>query len=277
VDGIICVAGKNRIACEALQFLRAEDLPVVVLPNIRNSQLPANQPDLLVLAERSGVRTIDVAEAKKIENLVFLSLECDRLLRPAEFRSPRLFNVHFSLLPKYKGCHTSLWPILFGEEVTGVTLHEIDQGIDTGPIIDQLEIKIFPDLTAVRLYEIYQDTALRLLKKNLTALLKGTYFSVAQTTKDSSYFSRGSLSDLDLEIDFEQTARQISNFVNALFFPEFQTAMYRGRSVRRVIVTNRRSEQVPGTSWLSGEGFFVATEDFDIEITFLEETRAWPS
>ncbi|MBQ8080233.1 MAG: hypothetical protein IJ236_09800 [Oscillospiraceae bacterium] len=70
------------------------------------------------------------------EDLIFLSAEFDRLIRPDKFRSQELYNIHFSLLPRYKGCYTSVHPLLHGDTTTGVTFHRIRRGIDTGEIID---------------------------------------------------------------------------------------------------------------------------------------------
>ena len=75
-------------------------------------------------------------------DLLFMSVEYDRIIKPALFASSRLYNVHFSLLPKYRGCNTAVWPILNGEAEHGVTLHEIDAGIDSGPIVAQRSFPI---------------------------------------------------------------------------------------------------------------------------------------
>lgn len=71
------------------------------------------------------------------DDLIFISLEFDKIVNPDLFKDARLYNIHFSLLPSYKGMYTSAIPILNGEEMVGVTFHEIDKGIDTGNIIAQ--------------------------------------------------------------------------------------------------------------------------------------------
>ena len=64
-----------------------------------------------------------------------------RLLQspPKNFLNARLYNIHFSYLPAYKGMFTSALPIKNGEVDSGVTLHKIESGIDTGDIIDQIK------------------------------------------------------------------------------------------------------------------------------------------
>ena len=97
---------------------------------------------LLKKANEIGIETKTLEDIYSIENLIFLSLEFDRIVNPNKFKSNKLFNIHFSLLPKYKGMFTSIIPILNNEKTTGVTFHKIDKGIDTGEIIAQKEFEI---------------------------------------------------------------------------------------------------------------------------------------
>ena len=88
----------------------------------------------------------------KIKNLIFISIEYETLIDPKKFESKELFNFHFSLLPKYRGCHTNFFQIFNGEKFSGVTLHKIDNGIDTGAIVDQLKFNIYLNTNAFNNY-----------------------------------------------------------------------------------------------------------------------------
>jgi len=70
------------------------------------------------------------------------------------FSVPRLGSIcfHPSLLPKYRGASAINWALIKGESVTGLTLFWVDQGIDTGPILLQKEVKVDPDETTGSLY-----------------------------------------------------------------------------------------------------------------------------
>src|ERR1041384_5850173 len=76
-----------------------------------------------------------------------------RILPPSFLRAPRrgCVNVHFSLLPKYRGAAPVNWAIVRGERVTGVTTMLIDEGLDTGPILLQRSTEIGVGETAPRL------------------------------------------------------------------------------------------------------------------------------
>ncbi len=95
-----------------------------------------------------------------------------RILPVGFLRAPRLgcFNVHFSLLPQYRGAAPVNWAIVRGESRTGVTTMQIDEGLDTGAILLQRETAIEETLTAPELMarlsilgaELLSDTLARL-------------------------------------------------------------------------------------------------------------------
>jgi methionyl-tRNA formyltransferase len=76
-----------------------------------------------------------------------------RILPAAYLRAPRrgCVNVHFSLLPKYRGAAPVNWAIVRGETVTGITTMQMDEGLDTGPLLLQKETAIGPKETAPEL------------------------------------------------------------------------------------------------------------------------------
>lgn len=98
--------------------------------------------------------------------MLFLSIELDRIIRPEKFKTKELYNIHFSMLPKYKGCFTTIMPILNGEESTCVTFHRMRVGIDTGEIVEQKEIKIEDSDSSFDIYKkcIKNDTECLLLR-----------------------------------------------------------------------------------------------------------------
>jgi methionyl-tRNA formyltransferase len=95
---------------------------------------------------------------------------------------PRMgsLNIHAGLLPRNRGCNPTQWAILKNEFRTGVTLHEIDSGIDTGPIVDQREIPIFIDDTWLDIRDRELKAIDDLLKKNLKKILSGKWESHPQ-------------------------------------------------------------------------------------------------
>jgi methionyl-tRNA formyltransferase len=92
-----------------------------------------------------------------------------RILPPAFLRTPRLgcVNVHFSLLPKYRGAAPVNWAIVCGERETGVTTMLMDEGLDTGPVLLQRETLIKEDETAPQLLERLSHVGAELLVETL--------------------------------------------------------------------------------------------------------------
>ena len=92
-----------------------------------------------------------------------------RILPPSFLRAPRLgcVNVHFSLLPKYRGAAPVNWAIARGERETGVTTMLMDEGLDTGPVLLQRPAEIERDETAPHLLERLSHTGAELLDETL--------------------------------------------------------------------------------------------------------------
>ena len=136
----LCIAGKNRIAVECLRYVvehygaRAD---IYAICNSGDNGMDNWQPSLRkYAASLKNVAVINLEEAQDISDVYFFSLEFDRIIKPERFNSKNLFNLHFSLLPKYRGMYTSAHPLLNGETESGCTLHIIDSGIDTGAVVN---------------------------------------------------------------------------------------------------------------------------------------------
>ncbi len=249
-DCLICVAGKNNIACDALRYLVSRFGParVVVVPNADDLGAPTWQHSLRHTAQRLGVREVTLADVYPIENLLLLSLEFNELLRPARFATKRLFNIHFSHLPKYKGMYTSIWPILNDEAFSGVTLHYIDKGIDTGHLIAQRTFAIASADTSRDVYFKYLQAAYELLVENLDSLLMDTQQARPQPVTNSSYYSRATIDfSRPAEVDFRATAYQVRNYVRGFAFYEYQLPTALGHLIWRAELTSDPSQGKAGS------------------------------
>jgi methionyl-tRNA formyltransferase len=93
-----------------------------------------------------------------------------RILPPPFLRAPRLgcVNVHFSLLPKYRGAAPVNWAVVRGERETGVTTMLMDEGLDTGPVLLQRPTEIEEGETAPHLLERLSHTGAELLAETLS-------------------------------------------------------------------------------------------------------------
>lgn len=270
-----CIAGKNNIAVSILEYLLFEKKvaknDVVICCNRNDNGKNGWQRSLRFAAEKLSVKEVSLEEAQDIDNLVFLSLEFDRLVKPSLFKSKELFNIHFSLLPKYKGMYTAALPILNNENTTGVTFHRIDSGIDTGAIIAQRKIPIGFGDTARDVYLKNIRYGTELVKESIDVYFADgfNFRAVEQPSDDSSYYSSRSIDYSNVKIDLRQTALSIHNQIRAFNFREYQVPVIGGHKVRFSEITANRSVEKTGTVvWESDDRLLLATIDYDIVLYF---------
>lgn len=266
---MICIAGKNEIAVNALIYIH-ENYPneeLVVVANRTDSGIPDWQPSLKFEAQNRNLPILELKDLYGIRDLLFLSLEFDQIIKPKLFATKRLYNVHFSMLPSYKGMFTAVLPILYGEEFTGVTLHRIDRGIDTGEIISQERIPISLDMNSRDLYQAFLDKSFALFKANLPSLLNGTETSQKQPCEGASYYSRTTIDFSNIKINFQQCAYQVHNFIRAFSFRDYQLVSYKGWEIAKSEMTNVASVFKPGTIFEETDEYFeISTIDYNIRL-----------
>ena len=85
----------------------------------------------------------------------------------------RILNVHPSLLPAFPGAHAVEDALAHGVKVTGATVHFVDEGVDTGPIVFQEAVEVRPDDTAAMLHARIQEVEHRLLPRAVRLFLEG--------------------------------------------------------------------------------------------------------
>ena len=127
------------------------------------------------------------------------------------------YNMHGSLLPKYRGRAPVNWAILKGETETGATLHEMVAKPDAGRIVDQERVPIGPDETAAEVMAKVGAAAETVMRRALPALVAGTAKLRAQDLAAGSYF--GGRRAEDGRIDWSKSAREIHDLVRAVAPP----------------------------------------------------------
>ena len=127
------------------------------------------------------------------------------------------FNMHGSLLPKYRGRVPVNWAILKGETETGATLHEMVEKPDAGRIVDQQAVPILPDDNAFDVFNKVTAAAGVTLDRALPALLDGSAALRPQEPASGSYY--GGRKPEDGIIDWFDTAQNIHNLVRAVAPP----------------------------------------------------------
>jgi len=121
-------------------------------------------------------------------------------------------NVHASLLPKYRGAAPVNWALIRGEKETGVSIMQMDEGLDTGPVLIQESIPVGPDETAGEVHDALSNLGARLLLETIDKI--DELVPTPQDDAVSSYAPK--LSREDCRIDWNLTAAEVHNRVRGL-------------------------------------------------------------
>jgi UDP-4-amino-4-deoxy-L-arabinose formyltransferase / UDP-glucuronic acid dehydrogenase (UDP-4-keto-hexauronic acid decarboxylating) len=127
------------------------------------------------------------------------------------------YNLHGSLLPKFRGRCPVNWALLFGETETGVTLHKMVKKADKGDIVDQEGFPVLINDTAKTLQPKMEKAAAILLDRTLPLLRDGKATFTVQNEDNASYF--GGRKPEDGIIDWNKTAIEIHNLIRAVADP----------------------------------------------------------
>lgn len=139
-----------------------------------------------------------------------------KILPREVFTLPKLgsFNIHASLLPKYRGAAPINWAIIRGESETGITTFLLDDKVDTGSMLLQERVEIAPDETASELHDKLMVIGADVGLKTIRGLAEGSLIPRAQA--DTEATSAPKLFPQDCVIDFRKPAEQAHNFIRGL-------------------------------------------------------------
>lgn len=243
---------NNRVGFEILRWLIQSEAPpigLVVHPveraKYRDEIIATSglEDDRVLQADRlHSSEGIDWLRALDPEWLI--SVYFGFILKSAVLEVPRkgAINLHPALLPYNRGANPNVWSIVDGTPA-GVTLHFIENGIDTGDIIEQREIAVSRSDTGATLYTRLESAAIDLFRGAWPSLVSGTYRRVPQRGKGSSH----RVSDLDRidRIDPLQTmtAQALIDIIRARTFPPYRGAYLDFGSSRIYLQLSLESEE----------------------------------
>lgn len=209
---------------EALASSKHEVVEVVTAPDRPRGRGYRVQPTPVAqVAEALGIRVYKTAKLSGDESIAHIeSLRPDALVLVAfgQIVPKRLLdlppygciNLHPSLLPKYRGAAPIHAPILAGDEVTGVTTMFMDEGLDTGDIIFQVETAIGPEENAGDLHDRLARIGAELLVETIDALERSEAPRRPQDHALATYAKKVE----SVEIDWNRPAREAANAIRGL-------------------------------------------------------------
>lgn len=212
-------------------------------------------------------------EVRRLGPDVAVVVAYGQILPPSFLQIPPLgcLNVHASLLPRHRGAAPIAWAILMGDQVTGVSVIQMDQGLDTGPVLSSRSTPIGPQEDAQELSERLSRVGAELLVEILAEMEKGGIQASPQGEEGVTYAPR--LRKEDGRIDWAQPAQRIWRQVRALVpWPTAYTT-WRGKQLRILKARPLAMEtgETPGRIVRArGGSLWVATAEGLLEILELQ-------
>jgi len=178
-------------------------------------------------------------------------------------------NVHASLLPKYRGAAPIQYAIIKGEKESGVTIMQMDIGMDTGAMLDKVVVPIAENTTMGELHDALREQGATLLLQVIDKIAAGTAVAEPQDDAQATY---ATLLDRSMEhIDWSKTAQEVHNLIRGFNpAPSTFTKLPNGKSLKiwGSKMTDKSSAAAAGTVIETGKhSFFVACGEGVLEIT----------
>lgn len=232
----IAVCAANRAGLELVQFILAQPPQIKLVIGHRSD--PAQYHDEIGRAcAEKGVRFMPrtsanapeiIAELKKLEiDIVFL-LWWPEIVKSAALAAVKVgwINMHPSLLPYNRGKHPYYWSIVEGTP-HGVTLHLIDEGVDTGPILFQSKIDVDMTDTGETLYEKSHGEIVELFKANYAKMAALEFSPRPQDNTDATFHLSNMLDGSSrIELDKTYTGLDLINIIRARTFLNGDSAYF---------------------------------------------------
>ncbi|VVC03241.1 Bifunctional polymyxin resistance protein ArnA [Candidatus Burarchaeum australiense] len=175
-------------------------------------------------------------------------------------------NLHFAPLPRYRGMYPIAWALLNGEKEFGVTIHEIDPGVDSGDIIAQKLFSVEESDTARTLYFKAVEKGAELFREAWPSMRGMSFRRTQQDPAKALYNPKGSIDFSRNRMDWSLPAEKAFNFARAFIFVPFQlpTMMHEGNELK--IVRVRKADAKGGSRTGAKPGTVLAVSDEGAEV-----------
>ena len=267
---------------EVLAVVTQPDKPVgrngkVVFSPVKTLALKHNIPVL----QYEKIRRDGVEELKSLNADVFVTAAYGQILSKDILEASKfgVFNVHGSLLPKYRGAAPIQWAIINGEKTTGITILKSDVGMDDGNIILSKSVDIKDGETAGELFDRLKVVGAECLMEALTQLENGT---ITYTPQNHSEATTCKMLKKELcKIDFNKTTNEIINLILGLnpwpvaeiYFKEGRFKVYKAQNANEKINSfninpNAKNGEVVVAS--PKQGLIIKCDNGFVELTSIQ-------
>jgi phosphoribosylglycinamide formyltransferase-1 len=154
-----------------IEIVRSDQTGAGVLNRAKQSGIPTVTLPIKDFADRSEWNQALISEVAKTKPWLVVSAGFMRILAPDFVSKFRTINTHPALLPAFPGAHAVAEALAAGVEVTGATVHYVDEGVDTGQIINQVSVEIHKGDTQTLLHERIKIEERKILVQTIKELV----------------------------------------------------------------------------------------------------------
>ena len=270
----IGVAATPDVALPTLNWLLQSEHEVLLI--ITQPDRPAGRGRILqqtVVSDWADAHQIPVMKPEspqelvgKIEHLdLVLTIGYGVLLPENILSLPKrgFLNLHFSLLPAYRGAAPAQRALHNGETITGVSVFQLDKGMDTGPVFAQQSIDIDPSWRSFELLEQLANLGPEVVKRSFEMIEKG----ISSTEQVGISSNAPKITKAEAKIDFTQDSNAISHAIRAFTYEPGAWTLWREDSFK--ICSTRTSTEIfgqPGEISVIDKSVYVSTGSGSLEI-----------
>lgn len=180
------------------------------------------------------------------------------------------FNIHPSLLPKYRGAAPINHTIINGDKETGISTFLMEEKVDAGGILLQEKFHLPLDITAGELTDIVSQKAPEIAIKTIELLISGNYKIINQDINEASKAPK--LFKENCEIDFNKPAISVKNFINGVSPEPGAWKLWDGKIVKflKASLHSDKSRGIPGEYKIHEKKFIITCNPGEIEIKQLQ-------
>lgn len=242
--------GGKQIGVNCLKILLKNGyFPQLVIANLddkgkdtwHESLVKFSEKNKLTLIKNKKIKDREVIDKiKKFNPEIIFCFGATQLIPNEILKIPKdgVLNLHPALLPKYRGRYSTVQAIFNNEKKAGVTLHLMDEGIDSGPIISQISFPISKSDTAKTVYDKFTSEGTKLFKSFVVNWKKNAkIIPKKQDEKNATYFPKGLPNNG--EINWSWNGKKIFNFIRSMTFEPFPPPSFMIGNKKMVIIEEK--------------------------------------
>jgi methionyl-tRNA formyltransferase len=270
----ICVAATPNVALPTLDYLKDSKhnlASIITQPDKPAGRGQSSQETpVSVWSRENGVPCIKPANLSEtlhtLENIELLITIGYGVILPLEVISKPIYgsiNLHFSLLPRWRGAAPVQRAIEAGDSLSGVTVFALDEGMDTGPVFVQKRFALDGDITSDELLSELSELGVEALAETLDMIELGVK-PIPQSNDGATRAHK--ISKDEVQIDWHQSAEVISRKIRSLTSNPGSRTHFREKSIKVFAPTYTDISLPPGELRVEGNSLLVGTSTFALRI-----------